>query len=269
MAAFLSTLLAPFQDVENALYALLVERQIGTAAGDNLEIIGNLVGQARNGVTDDEDYRRYIRARIATNRSSGLIEQLLNVARLVLDDTGATITVKNSGVAAVRMRVAGNPVTPTVADIAISFLRLAKAAGVRLVFDSSTAQPENTFSFLGGAGPGYGATGRLNLAPLTTNCQTVVRLKASGTAGNSVSLGFVHDAGAPAAGVLSSVGNAHTFTFRGATTTVAQFEAAITASAAMRVQTVDGVGTLQIVDAYGDALFTGGIDGGVYAGRRI
>lgn len=72
----------------------------------------------------------------------------------------------------------------------------------------------------------------LALDPLTSgNMDTILEATTAGTAGNSLTLALVHDAGAAGTGTLTRVGNDFTFTYLGGTTTVGNFETAVTALA--------------------------------------
>ncbi len=72
----------------------------------------------------------------------------------------------------------------------------------------------------------------LALDPLTLgNMDTILEATDGGTAGNSLTIALVHSAGAPNPGALTRLVNAFTFTYKGGTTTVGDFEAAVTALA--------------------------------------
>jgi hypothetical protein len=58
------------QEVEDVASDLYTKRTIDTATGDTLDIIGEIVGQLRGGLSDD-DYRSAIRFRIQLNVSCG------------------------------------------------------------------------------------------------------------------------------------------------------------------------------------------------------
>ena len=84
------------------------------------------------------------------------------------------------------------------------------------------------------AAPGGDALTKASLAldPLTTGTMnSTIEATTGGTAGNSLTIALVHSAGAPNGGTLSRVGNAFTFTYKGGTTTVGNFETAVTALA--------------------------------------
>lgn len=124
----------PSQAIESAAWQLLTQRFITTAIGAELDRIGRIVGQSRDGLGDD-DYRRFIRARVAAHRSRGTTEDLIKIASLVLLDEAddVTIQVVTQGPAAVQVTLAGDALTDSVAAIVVSFLRDAVAAGVRLI----------------------------------------------------------------------------------------------------------------------------------------
>src|SRR5690242_14038772 len=114
-----ATLATPFQSIENMLQQLLTERSIDTAVGAQLDVIGRIVGQPRNGL-DDESYRRYCRARIATNNSEGVMENLITVTDLIVYDDDAYYQIDNQGVACVVLRIQDLSITEDLADIIIS-----------------------------------------------------------------------------------------------------------------------------------------------------
>lgn len=131
--ALLSALAGPAQELEDALYQLLTERDIDTAIGTQLDDLGLIVGEARQG-RDDDTYRRFVRARISVNRSKGTVLDVLTVASLVLDLAfdEATYELDQSGTAAYVLRVTGTDISRELATLLTErFLRLTHAAGVR------------------------------------------------------------------------------------------------------------------------------------------
>lgn len=129
-------LVGPAQEIENALQQLLTLRGVDTAEGAQLDVLGRVVGQLRNGMVDD-DYRRLIRARISVNRSKGTIADVLTVADLVVDDALASLVVDNQGRAALVLRIEDQPVTAGVAALTIKMLKDTVAGGVRIILESS------------------------------------------------------------------------------------------------------------------------------------
>ncbi|MBA3841166.1 MAG: hypothetical protein H0X39_00845 [Actinobacteria bacterium] len=151
IAATLTAYVTPIQALESALWQLLMQRQVGTAVGVQLDALGKLVNQPRDGTTD-ADYSRYIRARISTNNSKGRYEDLLTIARLVLTDTTLQIRISQEGAATIRMRIVG-VITDSTAAILVSFVAAAAAAGVRLVVQWSSVATAAAFKL--DAGPGW------------------------------------------------------------------------------------------------------------------
>ena len=132
--AFLDVLVSPAQVFEDALWQLYTERRIDTAIGAQLDDIGEIVGQPRVSA-DDEVYRLYLRARIRVNRSSGTTEDILDIARLILNDPDAHLQNDNTGIAAYVLRVLGVELSDELAATLFKFLRDSTADGVRTVIE--------------------------------------------------------------------------------------------------------------------------------------
>jgi hypothetical protein len=143
--AIVSALVSQVQEVEDALQQLATERGVDTAVGAQLAIVGAKVGEPDTGL-DTEIYRRRIRARIAANRSSGTIEQLIQIGRLIVYDTAARMELERQNVAHLVYRVRDAAVASDVADVLIAFLRDAKLAGVRLLLETSESDEAGTFT---------------------------------------------------------------------------------------------------------------------------
>jgi hypothetical protein len=159
--AYAGVLASEVQALEDALMDLLTLRHLDTATGVALERVGRIVDQPRDGVTDDTLYRRYIRARIAANRSHGLPEDLIRIARLIVDNVGDQIVLDLTGIASLVLGVEGPAVTDAVADILLGFL--VPAAAVRVTTLTGTVDDEDTFytarcAFLSGAAAPTDAT---------------------------------------------------------------------------------------------------------------
>jgi hypothetical protein len=157
LETLLTILMAPLQRFENACIQLLTQRTVTTAVGAQLDVLGEIVGQLRQGQTDDE-YRRYINARIAVNRATGKREELISIASLIINDPSATILVQDQAIATVFIQIGGVAVdAPTMAALE-SLLGDAVAIGVRLEVQSSSVPSTATFCFATGTGLGYADT---------------------------------------------------------------------------------------------------------------
>jgi len=74
--ALAAAFIAPFQEEEYVLYDLLTKRNIDDASGVQLDMIGEIVGESRNG-RNDETYRTALRLRPILNKSHGEPETLI------------------------------------------------------------------------------------------------------------------------------------------------------------------------------------------------
>lgn len=85
--AWLTAYLNRVQELEDALWEIINGRNLETAEGVQLDLLGTIVGRGRNGLSDTL-YRLAIRTQIRINRSQGLSIDLTNVLTLsVSDDT--------------------------------------------------------------------------------------------------------------------------------------------------------------------------------------
>lgn len=83
LADLVSTFTDQVQDLEDALYGLILGRALGWATGPALDKIGDQVGRDRPvGATDDE-YRALIYSQIVVNTSHGMTETVYQLMRLL------------------------------------------------------------------------------------------------------------------------------------------------------------------------------------------
>ncbi len=275
LEAFISAIVDPIQDIENAFWQLLVERSIAAGIGEQLNVIGRIVNQPRDGLVD-EDYRRYLRARIATNKAEGLGEDLIRIARLIVYDTAAQIELVhlnpvypffNQDTATVIVRINNIAVTDTIADTLNNFLQSAKSAGVRLIVESSTVTPANTFTL--DTGPGFNEYQSLNMASVTVHCNTVIRPTKAGVLIGPDERSIEMASDGSGVGSITD-GFDVIFHFQPGVTTVGNFETAVATSAYIAVLTPGtGATVLQIADVTStEPITTGGTTGGVMEDAR-
>jgi hypothetical protein len=131
----------PMAALEQAFIDLLTKRTVETAEGEQLNVLGRIVGQPQVDVTETT-YRSIIRARIVANKSSGLGNQILRISRAVLSDYATQADVAAAGTmqiqltpyypAAFAVHVNGVDLPWDLANLlAESFLKFAAATGVR------------------------------------------------------------------------------------------------------------------------------------------
>lgn len=146
----LSSYASETQPLEGAMIQLLVERTVDTAIGAQLDAIGSIVGESRDGAGDD-DYRRRIRARISVNSSDGLIEDLITVTILIIDDPALDLDIDQLAVASVAVNVLAPAVPTSLHTILFNFLRDTVGAGVKLTVESSEDVADEMFTFASSA----------------------------------------------------------------------------------------------------------------------
>lgn len=98
-------LMAQVQELEVALFDLLLKRALDTAVGAQLDVIGKIVGQDR-GIFDEVTYRTWIRGRVLVNRSSGTVDQIVELVNTLLPD-GSSLVVTEYYPAAFQIEVTG------------------------------------------------------------------------------------------------------------------------------------------------------------------
>lgn len=141
---FVAIFVRPFEAVEMALQQLLLERSVDTAVGAQLDVLGRLVGQAREGLGDD-DYRRYIRARVIANKSDGTHEIIIKVIKLLLNSPTSNIeSLSQRGTVAIRVN--GVVVSDSLATILLSFARAVVKSAIRVFVESYPDTDENLFT---------------------------------------------------------------------------------------------------------------------------
>lgn len=134
-------LLTPVPDLAAAMIAMLLQRSIETAVGEQLTSIGRRVGREREGVTDDEIFRRYVRAQIVANRSDGVVDDILTMADLVINDLAAVFELRNEGAGAYTLAIGGIAVSGDVADVLMRLLLKATSGAVRPILEYSSGAP--------------------------------------------------------------------------------------------------------------------------------
>jgi hypothetical protein len=139
-------------EVDDALVAVATQLHLDEAEGDMLDLIGDEVNEDRNGLEDD-DYRYRIRLRIFANRSRGLAEDVITLARYVVDEDAKTIALQTLGVASAQLTLGGTATTEEVADTVTAYCRRAVSAGVRLGVAWSEEADAGTFRFAGSGTP--------------------------------------------------------------------------------------------------------------------
>jgi hypothetical protein len=76
--AYMTTFLTQVQEIEDVLFQILdILQNITGQEGEQLDLLGRLVGQPREG-RDDDLYIKWIQARLIINRASGLADEMFS-----------------------------------------------------------------------------------------------------------------------------------------------------------------------------------------------
>jgi hypothetical protein len=142
-AALLNCITPQVQQIENLFISIRDGLRLASAVGAQLDILGRVVGQARE-ASNDTDYRARIGARIKANLSTGSTESIFAVFSLLLP--GHTLEIKPYYPAEFVLNVFGatdSALTPLYAR----FLADTKAGGVRGQGVYSLNSDATTFTF--------------------------------------------------------------------------------------------------------------------------
>ncbi len=160
------------QSIEDALWKLVTDRALTTSEGAQLDDIGAILGEERQG-RDDDDYRVFLSARILLNRCSGTPEQIIALFVKVLSVLlpGVQAQLVEWADAAVQVLL---PPTPGITDDQVAELALllkrARVAGVQgfITWVPQTAATTLTCGPIVKATPGskVGATVIATAAPI-------------------------------------------------------------------------------------------------------
>ncbi len=137
----LGSLMSQVQLVEDAIFAMIQGRILDNAVDAQLDSVGDLVGEARQGRGDTE-YREAIRLRIRVNRSQGKAEDVIQVADI---SSGGAFTYTEYYPAGFEVE-AFNHVSPRAL---VGMVGQSRSAGTRGVVVSSDWDEADTFLFDG------------------------------------------------------------------------------------------------------------------------
>lgn len=167
--AFIRALCTPMARLEQAHAEVIISRLIEHASGESLRQLARFVGQPVLTDLSEEDLRRYVRARIIANRSNGTGEDILAIARLIINDETTRIRAHTVGGAVASVQLENNPTDFDISTILYrDFLSQAVGIAIRLELEWWTGDEEDMFefeSFSGptGSGEGWGSTLDANL----------------------------------------------------------------------------------------------------------
>jgi hypothetical protein len=131
------------QELEDAIWEVILIRGIDASEGVGLDAIGNIVGRKRLGL-GDIDYRVALKAQIRINRSSGTPEDMIAVTALSVSPV-QDFTYQEAYPATVVIEALG-AMTFSILVLFDNLLRT-KPGGVRLLLEYSEAALDASFTF--------------------------------------------------------------------------------------------------------------------------
>lgn len=144
---YIKILLEEIQEIEEALFEILREKSLDSAVGFQLDIIGEQIGKRREGVTDDDEYRKLLRVQIAVNSSEGTAGTVIDLWKYLLNTD--TVQLQEEYPAGIRLYAPGAIPTKSILESVASTVPVTVKVG--FVADS-TGTP---FCFNGGVGLGF------------------------------------------------------------------------------------------------------------------
>ena len=145
IAALLNVFTLSVQDLEDTEFSLFTDRILPNAVGEQLNVIGRIVGQPRL-EADDPTYRLRLAARIAANRSRGVPGDIYRVFFALLG-SAAELQIIPEFPAGFDLRINNPAVDPAVVPLLSGFLKDSRGAGIRAILEWFETSETDTFSF--------------------------------------------------------------------------------------------------------------------------
>ena len=138
LAAWITAFGAQLNDVDQFFGQLFTELNIENATGAQLDGLGNILGQSRNGLSDTA-YQTLLQARIVSYRSQGTVENLIQI--LLSLAAAQSVQVIEAQPAAISVVVAGEGTPALTNSDIVTAVYQAKPAGVLLTLNAATELP--------------------------------------------------------------------------------------------------------------------------------
>lgn len=117
------------QMLENMLFDLFARLPLDVATGTTLDLWGDMVGLARAGVSDDDEYRAGIKVRIIQNTCNGEPDSIILILQLLYNPSFVEFNEYSAA-----FGVVFDPAIPVAALKVFKQLRMIKAAGVKVAY---------------------------------------------------------------------------------------------------------------------------------------
>ncbi len=131
------------QELETVALEVLIDTRIANAEGNQLDVIGAIVGLGRSDLSDT-DYRSRLLVKILVNQASGTIPEILAIIEILIGND-QLITVSEHFPAAMIIRIDDALVVP-IAVLAASVTG-ARSGGVNTSIEFTLVDDDDTFKF--------------------------------------------------------------------------------------------------------------------------
>lgn len=128
------------QELEDAFQALFTQRTLTDAVGEQLDVLGRILGEPRAGFSDD-DYRHRLSAKIRILRSSGSAHAILDAFKLLLPNNNLRFEVMGGAGFIFNLGLINTDFLP----IYQRFIRKAKSAGINAQLVYQTVDDATSF----------------------------------------------------------------------------------------------------------------------------
>lgn len=148
---WLASYLTGHQALEDAIWEVILERLFDNAVGEQLTILGRIVGQPRT-TSDDNKFRQMIIVRMAINKSQGLFIDLNTIAKLLFGDSPYYITEYSTTIQIYlydHVPINDGTIDP---NFVVKFFQEARAAGIRLHLIYVTEPVSDAFMYADATG---------------------------------------------------------------------------------------------------------------------
>ena len=146
----ISALSQQFQDMEDVTFSLILGREISSAVGAQLDLMGTIVNLSRASGQSDDRYRTLLYVKVGQNTSQGAPEKLISIYKLLTDAN--TIFYQNLNRASIMLTV-DKDIDPLNDPDDVTFiytnLEDVAAGGVRIDYLSCFSPDGDSFAFAG------------------------------------------------------------------------------------------------------------------------
>lgn len=150
LVGYLNVMMLQTEELENVLFDLLEKRSLETAEGEQLNVIGRLVGLDRNVfgiILDDDTYRLYLKVKILKNHTRSTIQELTEIYIKIFEAPCHIFEYAGGMILAVGRELTVNEKLILTTPDELGRYIFPKVLGIRLEYVSF--DPDNVFAYVG------------------------------------------------------------------------------------------------------------------------